>query len=345
MEQYISLLNEANRNLGLINEEITPETIGVIQSLTDEQQRALFNQMVLVAAQRGHENFFSAEKNDFRDFIIDVQNEYGWTIQDYMLEVLEGVTPQWVNGNYSDTEQAENLVKDYEQKVKETTHYKPFRKQFPTTVRDYEYRKSFYPSKLGAFIDRKIGMMTTSGEIWLKNSVIIDELKQMVTDEDIVVKGGYTVNNKNGILTLLEDIATDYEAFSQDNSSYNKDGVISITPYDDLKYIVTKASIYKRLAVREYASAFNLKEMDLKGRIIYVPEDYDLGQAENGEDILFFVVDRRAIVVAIKMWRSSSFYVANQYKTNHWLGIEGVRGHNRFINAVAYTGEPKGNFQ
>ena len=112
-----------------------------------------------------------------------------------------------------------------------------------------------------------------------------------------------------------------------------------------MKFIITKASIYKRLAVREFASAFNLKEMDLKGRIIYVPEDYDLGQAENGEDILFMVVDRRAVVVAIKMWRASSFYVADQYKTNHFLGVEGVRGHNRFINAVAYTGEPKGNFQ
>ena len=299
----------------------------------------------MVAVQRGHENFFSPDRNDFRAFIIDIQTEFGWTIEDYMLEILDGITPQWVEGNYTDTEQAENLVKDYEQKVRENMHYTPFNKQFPTTVRDYEYRKSFYPNKLASFIDRKITNMSSSAEIWLKNSVLIDELKEMSTKGEIVVKGNYTVNNKNGILTLLEDISTDYEAFSQDNKSYNKDGVISITPSDDLKYIVTKASIYKRLAVREYASAFNLKEMDLKGRIIYVPEDYDLGKANNGQDILFYVVDRRAIVVAIKMWKASSFYVANQYKTNHWLGVEGIRGHNTFINAVVYTGEPKGNFQ
>lgn len=345
MDKYIELLNLANKNLGLINEEITAETIGVIQSLTDDQQRALFNQLLLVAAQRGHENFFSSDMNDFRAFIIDIQNEFGWTIQDYMLEVLDGITPHWVQGNFTDAQQAENLVKDYEQGVKETTHFTPFRKQFATTIRDYEYRKSFYPSKVGSFIDRKVGMLTTSAEIYLKNDVLIDELKKMATDGDIVIKGDYTVNSKNGILTLLEDVATDYEGFSQDNKSYNKDGVVSITPSDDLKFIITKASIYKRLAVREFASAFNLKEMDLKGRIIYVPEDYDLGKAENGQDILFMVVDRRAVVVAIKMWRASSFYVADQYKTNHFLGVEGVRGHNRFINAVAYTGEPKGNFQ
>lgn len=344
MEDYISLLNEANKYLGFFNEEITSETIGVISALSDEQQKALFNQLYLVAEQRGHDNIFTAEKNSFRDFIVDA-GEYGWTIQDYMLEVLEGVTPQWVSGNYTDTEQAQNLVKDYEQKVKDSFHYKPFRRQFPTTIRDNEYRKSFYPSKLGAFVDRKIGMLDTSAEIYLQNEVLIDELKEMLTAGDIVIKGGYSVNNSNGILSLLEDIKTDYSAFSQPNSNNNADNIISITPIDGLKYMITKASIFERLKVREYSGAFNLDQMKLEGRVIFIPEDYDMGTyGENNETPLFFLIDRRALVIGLKMWRMGTFYVANQYKTNHWLGVEGVRGHNRFINAVAYTGEAKGNF-
>ena len=166
----------------------------------------------------------------------------------------------------------------------------------------------------------------------------------MITSKDIVIKNGFTVNSGSGILSALETLKTDYEAFSQNNSSYNKDGVISITPVDDLKYIITKASVMNRISVREYSAAFNLDQMKLDGRIIYVPEDYDFGQVD-GEDVLFVLVDRRAIVVAIQMYRMSSFYVGNQYKTNHWLGVEGVRGHNTFINAVAYTGEELGNFQ
>lgn len=343
-EQYLSLLNQANDYLGLFNEKITEETINLIEGLTEEQQKALFNQMLLIGQQRGHDNLFSREKNSFRDFLIEA-SEFGWSIQDYMLEILETITPQWVKGEYTDAEQAENLVKDYEQKVKSSIHYRPFRAQFPTTVNDKEYKKSFYPSKLGSFIDRKISNLSNSAEIWLKNSVLIDEVKQMITDGDIVEKGGHTLNTGTGILGALEKLKTDYEAFSQDNSSYNADGVISITPVDDLKYIITKASVMNRIAVREYSGAFNLEQMKLDGRIIYVPEDYDLGKGKNGEDVLFILVDRRAIVVAIQMYRMSSFYVANQYKTNHWLGVEGVRGHNRFINAVAYTGEALGNFQ
>lgn len=342
MENYIDLLNEANKYLGLFNEEITPETIGVISTLDEGQQKALFNQMYLVAEQRGHENIFSADKNNFRAFIVD-GGEFGWTIQDYMLEVLDGVTPQWIDGNYTDAENAENLVKDYEQNISGAFHYERFSRQFPTTIRDNEYKKSFYPSKLGSFIERKIGMLNTSAEIYLQNEVLIALLKEMCTNNDIVNKRGYSVNNSSGILSLLEDVKTDYEAFSQTNNSYNIDGVISITPYDDLKYMITKASIYERIKVREYSGAFNLEQMKLEGRIIFIPEDYDMGTID-GETPLFFLVDRRALVIAIKLWKMGTFYVANQYKTNHWLGIEGLKGYNKFINAVVYSGEAKGNF-
>ena len=347
MEDYLSLLNAANKTLGYFNEEITSDTIGVITSLSEEQQKALFNQMYLVAEQRGHENIFSAEKNSFRSFIVDA-GEFGWTIQDYMLEVLDGVTPQWRVGSYTDAEQAENLVKDYEQNIKSSFHYKPFANQFPTTIRDYEYKKSFYPSKFGAFVSRKIGMLNTSAEIYLQNSVLIDEIMDMATSGHMVIKNGHTLNNSNGILSMLEDVKTTYEGFMQPNSIYNADGVISITPYEDLIYIICKASALNRIKVREYSGAFNLEQMKLDGRIIIIPEDYEVPKVttDNGdEEPLFFVVDRRAIVVGVKLWKMGTFYVPNQYKTNHWLGVEGIRGHNKFINAVAFTGEEFGNFQ
>ena len=346
---FYTLLNEANAYLGIVNADgspmtITPETISVLNGLSEEQQRALIDRTLLIAQQRGHENVFSADKNSFRQFLIDIENDFGWTIEDYMLEVLEGITPQWVKENYTDAEQAENLVKDYEQKVRMNFHSTPFRKQFPTTIRDYEYKKVFYPSKFSPFINRKVGMLSTSAEIWLQNSVLIDEVVNMAKNGDMVVKNGMSLNSKAGILTMLETLRGDYNAFTQPNSSYNADGVISITPDENLIYMITKASYMSRVQVREFSGAFNLDQMKLDGRIIYVPEDYDLGKDENGNDILWIMVDRRAIVVAIKMWKASTFYVSNQYKTNHWLGVEGVRGHNRFINAVAYSGEAFGNF-
>lgn len=348
-DEYIRMLNQANKNLGIVMKdgqplEITAETIEVIQSLSDEQQRALFNQMYLIAEQRGHENIFTADKNSFRTFLIDSIGDFGWTIEDYMLEVLEGVSPQWVNDNsYTDIQQAENLVKDYEQKVRMKFHSTPFRRQFPTTIRDIEYRKYFYSSRFGPFVDRKIGMLNTSAEIWLQNSVLIDEVKLMCQNKDVVVKKGYSINNANGILKVLEDVKSDHIGFTQANQSYNADGVISITPSTDLIYLIMKASYYERMKVRTFSGAFNLEQMNLNGQIIFVPEDYDLGTVD-GEQVLMVQLDRRSIVIALKLWKMGVFYVANQYKTNHWLGVEGIRSHNTFINAVAYTGEPYGNF-
>lgn len=348
MNDYIQLLNEANKVLGYFNEEITTETVAEITALSEEQQKALFNQMYLVAEQRGHENIFSAEKNSFRSFIVDA-GEFGWTIQDYMLEVLDGVTPQWRVNEYTDVEQAENLVKDYEQSIKSSFHYERFGTQFPTTIRDYEYKKSFYPSKLGAFVNRKIGMLNTSAEIYLQNQVLIDEIMSMFARGDMIKSTGHTVNNSNGILSLLENVKTAYEGFMQPNSIYNIDDVISITPDENLIYLVCKASTLNRIKVREYSGAFNLEQMKLDGRIIIIPEDYPVPTVEVSEGVnetpLFFVLDRRSIVIGIKLWKMGTFYVANQYKTNHWLGVEGIRGHNKFINAVAFTGEEFGNFQ
>ncbi len=349
-EQYLELLNEANKNLGVVMQngepvEITTETIEVIGTLSEDQQRALFDQLYILMEQRGHENIFSADKNSFRTFLIDATTEFGWTIEDYMLEVLDGVTPQWVTGEYTDAQQAENLVKDYEQKLRTKFHSTPFRRQFPTTIRDNEYRKYFYRSRFGPFVDRKIGMLNTSAEIWLQNNVLIDEVKDMCTSGDIKFDTGNSLNSRDGILSLLEKVKGAYIGFKQSNSSYNKDGIVSITPDDNLIYMITKASYYERMKVRTYSGAFNLEEMRLNGQIIFVPEDFDFGTAQNGEKVLFVMLDRRSICIALKLWKMGTFYVANQYKTNHWLGVEGVRGHNTFINAMAYTGEEFGNFQ
>lgn len=343
---YLKMLNEANKYLGYINAEITEESISMISGLSEGQQKALFNQVLLIAEQRGHENIFSAEQNSFRAFIVDA-GEFGWTIQDYMLEVLDGVSPQWDNTNYTDAQQAENLVKDYEQEIESEIHYEKFSRQFPTTIRDYEYKKSFYPSKLGAFMDRKIGMLNTSAEIYLQNQVLIDELKVMCEKDHIVKKSNHTVNSHDGILALIEAIKSDYIGFSQPNSGqYNVASVTSITPTDDLKFIMMKASTLERIKVRAYSAAFNLEQMKLEGRIIIIPEDYDFGTfGESNEVPLAFLVDRRALVIGLKLWKMGSFYVANQYKTNHWLGVEGIRGHNRFINAVAYMGDMPSVFQ
>ena len=348
-EQIVDLMNEAKVNVGfpadqLISKENYEQAIENISQMSVDQINALVNQMYLVAEQRGYQNIWTPDKNPYRRFLRELRDTGGWTIMDYMFEILEGITPYW-NEQYTNEEVLEGLVKDYEQKIRVKYHYTPFEKQFPTTINEKDYGKYFLSAyTMNSFVNGKIANLSNSAEVWLEKSILIDELKQMIADRDVVFKKGYEPNSSVGIKHMIEDIQTVHTAFSQPTSLYNKDGVISITPSDEFKFLFVKSSLLNRLKVYIESGAYNLDKVLLPQDIIEVPEDMDLGVDDQGKPVLALLVDRRAIVMGIRTWRITNFFVANKLRRNYFLSVEGLRGHNTFINAVAFSGEPLGVF-
>lgn len=343
-QKTFDMLNEAVKLSGIEGlAEITQQNITTLLQLPDAQLQTIINNLYLVSEQRGFQNLWSSEDNPFREFLFDMKNN-GWTIQDYMIDILEGMTPYW-DESYTDSQVAEGLVKDYEQKFESSFHMTPFSKQFATTINEKDYSKYFYPYSLQSFIDMKINNLPSSAEIYLEKQVLIDEVKQMVTDNDIVIKTDYDPNSDIGIKHMIEDMKTVYKSFKQPTNMYNKRGVISITPSEDMIFTFMKPSTMERLKVYVNSAAYNLNEVMLSGRVIFIPEDMSLGTGSDGKEILAIILDRRSLVVGLRTWKMRDFEIPNKLRRNYFLSIEGIRGHNDFINAVAFKGAPVANFQ
>lgn len=343
-KQTFDMLNEAVKLSGIEGlGEITAQNITTLLQLPDAQLQTIINNLYLVSEQRGFQNLWSSEDNPFREFLFDMKNN-GWTIQDYMIDILEGMTPYW-DDSYTDAQVAEGLVKDYEQKFESAFHMTPFSKQFATTINEKDYSKYFYPYSLQSFVDMKINNLPSSAEIYLEKQVLIDEVKQMVTDNDIIIKEGYDPNSDIGIKHMIEDMKTVYKSFKQPTNMYNKRGVISITPSEDMIFTLMKPSTMERLKVYVNSAAYNLNEVMLSGRVIFIPEDMTLGTDGQGNEILAIILDRRSLVVGLRTWKMRDFEIPNKLRRNYFLSIEGIRGHNDFINAVAFKGALVANFQ
>ena len=343
-QKTFDMLNEAVKLSGIEGlSEITAQNITTLLQLPDAQLQTIINNLYLVSEQRGFQNLWSSEDNPFREFLFDMKNN-GWTIQDYMIDILEGMTPYW-DESYTDAQVAEGLVKDYEQKFESAFHMTPFSKQFATTINEKDYSKYFYPYSLQSFVDMKINNLPSSAEIYLEKQVLIDEVKQMVTDNDIIIKEGYDPNSDIGIKHMIEDMKTVYKSFKQPTNMYNKRGVISITPSEDMIFTLMKPSTMERLKVYVNSAAYNLNEVMLSGRVIFIPEDMTLGTDVQGNEILAIILDRRSLVVGLRTWKMRDFEIPNKLRRNYFLSIEGIRGHNDFINAVAFKGAPVANFQ
>ena len=343
-QKTFDMLNEAIKISGLEGlDTITQENITKLLQLPDAQLQTIINNLYLVSEQRGFQNLWSSEDNPFREFLFDMKNN-GWTIQDYMIDILEGMTPYW-DDSYTDAQVAEGLVKDYEQKFETSFHMTPFSKQFATTINEKDYSKYFYPYSLQSFVDMKINNLPSSAEIYLEKQVLIDEVKQMITDNDVIVKDSYDPNSDIGIKHMIEDMKTVYKSFKQPTNMYNKRGVISITPSEDMIFTFMKPSTMERLKVYVNSAAYNLDEVMLKGRVIFIPEDMTLGTDTQGNEILAVILDRRALVVGLRTWKMRDFEIPNTLRRNYFLSIEGIRGHNDFINAVAFKGAKVANFQ
>lgn len=343
-QNTFNMLNEAVRLSGIEGlAEITQQNITTLLQLPDAQLQTIINNLYLVSEQRGFQNLWSSEDNPFREFLFDMKNN-GWTIQDYMIDILEGMTPYW-DESYTDAQVAEGLVKDYEQKFESAFHMTPFSKQFATTINEKDYSKYFYPYSFQNFIDMKINNLPSSAEIYLEKQVLINEVKQMVTDNDIVIKTGYDPNSDIGIKHIIEDMKTAYKSFKQPTNMYNKRGVISITPSENMIFTLMKPSTMERLKVYVNSAAYNLNEVMISGRVIYIPEDMSLGTDSEGNEVLAIILDRRSLVIGLRTWKMRDFEIPSKLRRNYFLSIEGIRGHNNFINAVAFKGAPVTNFQ
>ena len=352
------IINESLRNLGYDYQIDTTSPTTITEGLEKigayppNQLNQIMEQMNLVLQYRNYGVMFDASKNAFRAFLIDLM-ETGMGVEDVFHELLDSLDPLWDNKTPETTQEIlEDLVSYDTAKIHRAFHVDGDSARFKATIDTRNYRKVFTPQGVTRYLDTKLANLSWSAEKWLMDKVV-DLITAMARDGKIKTINGLNLNTKDGVANAVEAMKAtmagfltpsnkfNYGVYDESSQAYRP--VVNMTNSESDIFIVTTPENFMRIKVQGYTGAFNLSQFELEGRIIYAPAGTDLGEI-GGKPVLFYVFDRRAILVGIKHWQGGTFVVPNATRVNQWLLTEILKGYNTFFNAVAFTGESVGNF-
>jgi hypothetical protein len=117
---------------------------------------------------------------------------------------------------------------------------------------------------------------------------------------------------------------------------YNAESVLN-SSVGSRTYILTNHVVDEYINVKGRSSAFNLSLTEYGISTLYAPYENELFT-----DTLAIVLDRRAVILGIRTYMMTNFYVKNALYENFWMSVEGIKGHNRFFSAVVFVGTVSG---
>ena len=304
----------------------------------------IMEQCVTILVFRNYGTMFNESKNPTRALWRDFIN-YGGGEEDIFHEIIESENGYWAD-DFADKDDLES--RNFALEIaKDLTEYKKpsIRKKFHTdfeTFRiklsrsDLEISSVFTPEGFIRFVDTQMANVQWSAEAKLQ-SIAIEQLKKMATDGNVVYFEGYNPNTTNGVTSIVETLRTIGDGMQTLTDAFNVDKVKNISSFEDL-YMIATPEFVNRISVRGYANAYNLAQYKDNNRYLEVPYGTDFGTSPNGEKILAMLVDRRAIVLALRYWNMMPFNVSNTDYINFFLKVKCIKGYNEFFNAVAITG-------
>lgn len=357
------IINEGMQKLGYgdgslidVGEEATTDTIEAgmkrIGALPPDIVNPLLNQIDIILIYRNYATMFDSSKNPTRVFWRDAIN-YGGGEEDIYQEILtpvEGVIGTWAqdyaNGDADGSLALANAKYHFgyhSGKVTKKFHTKKKHFDIAISLSEHEISKIFTPEGFAGYVSVRIANIQYSAEIALMNAVI-ENIQKMVSDKAVKFRENFNINNMLGVTEIVEDIKSTNEGMKQPTTQFNQAGILTMSDNEDL-FLVTTPEIYSRLSTRGAENAFNLDQYMFKNRVLYLPAGTDLGTTDAGQKIYAVLVDRRAIVMALRYWSMRPFIMSGADWQNYFMKVEFVEGYNEFFNAVAFAGSAYDDFQ
>lgn len=357
------IINEGMQRLGYgdaslidIGDEATTDSIEAgmrrIGALPSDIVNPLLNQIDIILIYRNYATMFDSSKNPTRVFWRDAVN-YGGGEEDIYQEILtpiEGVLGTWAqdyaNGDADGALALANAKYHFgyhSGKVTKKFHTKKKHFDIAISLSEHEISKIFTPEGFAGYVSVKIANIQCSAEIALMNAVIAN-IQKMVEDKAIKFRENFNINNMLGVTEIVEDVKATTDGMKQPTTLFNEAGILTMSDTEDL-FLVTTPEIYSRLITRGAENAYNLNEYMIKNRVLYLPSGTDFGTTVNGQQIYAVLVDRRAIVMAIRYWSMRPFIMSGADWQNYFMKVEYIEGYNEFFNAVAFAGEGFHDFE
>ena len=355
--QCAGWLNEALEKTGYpyridtTSEQTASDGIKTIGAFPPSQLNAIMDQYNAILIFRNYGIMFSESDDPTRAFWRDFVN-YGGGIEDIYHKIIDEEPVVWAE-DFSGltTEQAQQLGQKlagdaYSFKKEDVI------KKFHTDMDGFRLKLSrsdlaisevFTPEGIVNYTDVQMANLQWSANVHLQQHTIAC-IKKMIEDNKIIYKTGYNPNTPSGVTSIVEGVKTCTDAFKAPSDKFNYSQVLNKSDEEDI-YLVVTPEFLNRIETRGYANAFNLNEYRMKNRLIVLPYGTDFGTYST-EKVLAVLIDKRAIVMALRYWKMMPNIVPNSDFINYFLNVKFISGYNEFFNAVAFTGgEVSENFQ
>lgn len=331
-EMY-AILNETYESMGYAepgDNYITDQTISKVGVSSPEFRSKFIDQLMLVINQRFWRGIFTPGDNFARAFSVDLGSN-GWGMLETFQQFLDVATPMW-DSSKSSTDIANDLVTPVSQKLSRKYYDSPLSGQFKNTINRRETAKIFTAEGMTEFIDNATAILSASAEYFLM-SEIMKEIKNAKDSNDFVIYDNeFHLEDKDTIddfLATVRGVARDMELPAK---IYNAESVLN-SSVGSRTYILTNHVVDEYVNVKGRSSAFNLNLTDYDVDTLYAPYENELF-----DEVLAVVLDRRAVIMGIRTYMMTNFYIKNTLYENFWLSVEGIKGHNRFFSAVVFVG-------
>lgn len=332
-------------------EQKASDGIKTIGAFPPSQLNSILDQYNAILIFRNYGLMFRESDDPTRAFWRDFVN-YGGGIEDIYHKIIDEEPVVWAE-DFSglNAEQAQQLG----QKLAGDAY--SFRKEdvikkFHTDMDGFRLKLSrsdlaisevFTPEGIVNYTDVQMANLQWSANVHLQQHTIAC-IKKMIEDNKIIYKTGYNPNTPSGVTSIVEGVKTCTDAFKAPSDKFNYSQVLNKSDEEDI-YLVVTPEFLNRIETRGYANAFNLNEYRIKNRLIVLPYGTDFGTYLS-EKVLAVLIDKRAIVMALRYWKMMPNIVPNSDFINYFLNVKFISGYNEFFNAVAFTGgEVSENFQ
>lgn len=336
-EMY-AILNETYESMGYADPGtnfINDKTISQVGVSSPELRGEFIDQIMLVLNQRFWRGIFTPGDNFARAFSIDLGTN-GWGMLETFQQFLDAATPMW-DSSKSPADVATDLVEPVSQKLSRKYYDSPLSAQFKNTINRKDTAKIFTADGMTEFFNNATAIMAASAEYFLMVE-IMKEIKHAKDSNDFVIYDNeYHLSDKDSIddfLATVRGVARDMELPSK---IYNAESVLN-SSVGSRTYILTNHVVDEYVNVKGRSSAFNLSLTDYGISTLYAPYENELFT-----DTLAIVLDRRAVILGIRTYMMTNFYVKNALYENFWMSVEGIKGHNRFFSAVVFVGTVSGH--
>lgn len=329
-QEIYNTLNTIYEDMGYADKGsnfINADTITEIGVTSPNLRSEFIDQIMLVLNQRFWRGIFTPDDNFARAFSVDL-GENGWGMLETFQHFLEASTPMWQEEN-SDTV-ATDLVTPVSQKLSRKYYDSPLSAQFKNTIDRRNSAKIFTPEGMREFIDNATAILSASAEYFLMNE-ILNEIKNAIDSNDFTTYyRPLSTDSRAQILDTLSVIRGIAKDMTLPSKLYNAEGVLN-SVIGSKVYIITNHLINERINVMGLAENYHVDLSDFNISTLFAPSEHPLF-----EDINFVILDRRAVIMGIRTYMLTNFYVKNTLWENFWMSVEGIKGHNRFFSAIAF---------